>query len=91
MASDKQPLNLCCKGSERLRTGSAVSPEDAAELRVEEDVTEEGMLDDAVETKTEAGTAAGTPMEAAPSPMAKPLTGPRPEGAETVAGPTEEP
>lgn len=76
----------------RRRTDSpAVSPEDAAELRVEEDAADEGMLGDAAEAKTEAGPAAGPPIEAGPRPMAKPVTGPRPEGAETVAGPTEEP
>ena len=39
---------------------------------------------------TEAATAAGTPMEAVLTPMARLLAGPRPEGAETVAEPPEE-
>lgn len=42
-----------------------------------------------METEIVAAAAAGAPMEAALSPMARLLTGPRPEGAETVAEPTE--
>lgn len=64
-------------------------PEDAAELRVEDDDAEEGMAEDIVETETVEGAADGAPMEATLSPMVRLLTGPRPEGAETVAGPTE--
>lgn len=68
----------------------AAQPEEAAELRVEE-VAEEGTIEDAVETMMEAGAAVCAPMEAALTPMARLLTGPWPEGVETVAGPNEEP
>lgn len=64
-------------------------PEEAAELRVEE-VAEEGTVDDVAETEIEAGAADCAPREAALRPIAKVLTGPWPEGVETVAGPTEE-
>lgn len=63
-------------------------PEDAAELREDEEVAEEGMAVE--ETEAAAIAAAGAPMEAVLRPMARLLTGPRPEGAETVADPTEE-
>lgn len=65
-------------------------PEHAAELRVEEDVAAEGMAEDIVEAETAAGADDGAPMEAALRPMVRLLTGPWPEGVETVAGPTEE-
>lgn len=42
-----------------------------------------------VETET-AAAAVGTPIDTVLRPMARLLTGQRPEGAETVAGPTEE-
>lgn len=64
-------------------------PEDAAELRVDDEDAEDGMVEAAVETEAVAA-AAGAPMEAVLRPMARLLTGPRPEGAETVAEPTEE-
>lgn len=69
---------------------SYVRPEDAAELREDEEVAEEGMAETAVETEAVAAAAAGEPMEAELSPMVRLLTGPRPEGADTVEGPTEE-
>lgn len=65
-------------------------PEDAAEPRVDEEVAEEGMAEPVVETDIVAAATAGAPMEAVLRPMARLLTGPRPEGAETVAEPTEE-
>lgn len=65
-------------------------PEDAAELREDEEVAEEGMVEAVVETEMVAAAAAGAPMEAVLRPMARLLTGPRPEGAETVAETTEE-
>lgn len=55
-----------------------------------EEVAEEGMVEDIVETETVVGAPAGGPMEAALRPIAKLLTGPRPDEAETVAGPTDE-
>lgn len=48
------------------------------------------MVEAVEETETVAAAAAGAPMEAVLRPMARLLTGPRPEGAETVADPTEE-
>ena len=66
----------------------SVSPEDAAELREDEEVAEEGMA--AEDAEAAAIAAAGAPMETALRPMARLLTGPRPEGAKTVAEPTEE-
>lgn len=50
------------------------------------------MVEAAVETEAVAAAAAatGAPIEAVLRPMARLLTGPRPEGAETVAEPTEE-
>lgn len=65
-------------------------PEDAAELRVDAEVADEGMVDAVEETETGAAAAAGAPMETVLRPMARLLTGPKPEGAETVAEPTEE-
>lgn len=62
-------------------------PEDAAEPR--EEAADEGMLEATVETET-AAAAVGTPIDTVLRPMARLLTGQRPEGAETVAGPTEE-
>lgn len=64
-------------------------PEDAAELREEEETADEGMDEATVETETVAAAAVGTPMDAVLSPIVRLLTGPRPEGAETVAEPTE--
>lgn len=55
-----------------------------------EDGAEEGMFEDIVGTETAAGADDGAPMEAALMPMVRLLTGPWPEGAETVTGPTEE-
>lgn len=54
-----------------------------------EEVTEEGMAE-ATEDIEAAAAAAWTPMEAVLRPMARLLTGPRPEWAETVAEPMEE-
>lgn len=65
-------------------------PEVAAELRVEDDDAEEGMIEDVVETETVVGATGGAPMEATLRPIARLLTGPRPEGAETVEEPTED-
>lgn len=65
-------------------------PEDAAELRVEEEAADEGIDEATVDTETVAVAAVGTPIDAVLSPMVRLLTGPRPEGAETVADPTEE-
>lgn len=48
------------------------------------------MVEAIVETETVVAAAAGAPMEAVLRPMVRLLTGPRPEGAETVAEPTEE-
>lgn len=48
------------------------------------------MVAAVVETETVAAAAVGAPIEAVLRPMARLLTGPRPEGAETVAEPTEE-
>lgn len=48
------------------------------------------MAEPVVETDTVAAATAGGPIEALLRPMARLLTGPRPEGAETVAEPTEE-
>lgn len=56
---------------------------------MDEEVAEEGMVEAVVETETVVA-AAGAPMEAVLRPMARLLTGPRPDGAETVAEPTEE-
>lgn len=64
-------------------------PEDAAEPRVDEEVAEGGM-EAVVETDMVAAAEAGAHMEAVLRPMARLLTGPRPEGAETVAEPTVE-
>lgn len=69
---------------------ACVSPEDAAEPREDEEEAEEGMAEPVVETDTVAAATAGGPIEALLRPMARLLTGPRPEGAETVAEPTEE-
>lgn len=57
---------------------------------MDKEVAEEGMVEAVEETETVAAAAAGAPMEAVLRPMARLLTGPRPEGAETVADPTEE-
>lgn len=57
---------------------------------MDEEVAEEGMVAAVVATEIVAAAAVGAPMEAALRPMARLLTGPRPEGAETVAEPTEE-
>ena len=57
---------------------------------MDEEAAEEGMVEAVVETETVLAAAAGAPMEAVLSPMLRVLTGPRPEGAETVAEPTEE-
>lgn len=62
-------------------------PEDAAALRVDDEVTEEGMVEAAVEAETVAAVG-GAPMEAVLRPIARLVTGPRPEVAETVAEPT---
>lgn len=57
---------------------------------MDEEVAEEGMAEPVVDTETVAAATAGAPIEAVLRPMARLLTGPRPEGAETVAEPTEE-
>lgn len=64
-----------------------VLPEDGAEPRVEE---AEGMAEPAVETETVAAATVVAPMDALLRPIVRLLTGPRPEGAETVAEPMEE-
>lgn len=56
---------------------------------MDEEVAEGGM-EAVVETDMVAAAEAGAHMEAVLRPMARLLTGPRPEGAETVAEPTEE-
>lgn len=66
-----------------------VLPEDAAEPRVEEEEAE-GMAEAAVDTETVAAATVVTPMDALFRPIARLLTGPRLEGAETVAEPIEE-
>lgn len=58
-------------------------------MREDEEVAEEGMAETTDDIEA-AAAAAWTPMEAVLRPMARLLTGPRPEGAETVAEPTEE-
>lgn len=67
----------------------SVQPEDAAAIRVEEDVAEGGMVEDVVETDAAAGTTDGATIEGAFRPMVRLATGPWPEGVETVTGPTE--
>lgn len=57
---------------------------------MDEEVAEEGMVETVAEIEMGATAAGGAPMEALLRPMARVLTGPRPEGAETVAEPTEE-
>lgn len=66
-----------------------ILPEDAAEPRVDEEAAE-GMAEPAVETETVAAATVVAPMDALLRPIARLLTGPRPEGAETVAEPIEE-
>lgn len=66
-----------------------VSPEDAAEPRVDEEEAE-GMAEPAVETETVAAATVVAPIDALLRPIVRLLTGPRPEGAETVAEPIEE-
>lgn len=66
-----------------------VIPEDAAEPRVDEEEAE-GMAEPAVETDTVAAATVVAPIDALLRPIARLLTGPRPEGAETVAEPIEE-
>lgn len=79
-------INSCMFNFQRVN----VQPEDAAEPRVDEEVAEEGMAEPVVDTETVAAATAGAPIEAVLRPMARLLTGPRPEGAETVAEPTDE-
>lgn len=69
--------------------GGPVLPEDAAEPRVDEEAAE-GMAEPAVETETVAAATVVAPIDALLRPIARLLTGPRPEAAETVAGPMEE-
>lgn len=57
---------------------------------MDKEVAEEGMVEAVVETDTVAAAVPGPPIEAALRPMARLLTGPRPEGADTVAEPTED-
>lgn len=64
------------------------SPEDAAEPRVDEEEAE-GMAEPVVETETVAAATVVAPIDALLRPIARLLTGPRPEGAETVAEPME--
>lgn len=66
-----------------------VLPEDAAEPRVDEEEAE-GMAEAAVDTETVAAATVVAPMDALFRPIARLLTGPRLEGAETVAEPIEE-
>lgn len=54
-----------------------------------EEVAEEGTVDGVAEIEIEAGALDCAPKEAALRPMARVLTGPWPEGVETVTGPTE--
>lgn len=65
------------------------SPEDAAEPRVDEEEAE-GMAEPVVETETVAAATVVAPIDALLRPIVRLLTGPRPEGAETVAEPMEE-
>lgn len=57
---------------------------------MDEEDDDEGMAEPVVDTETVAAATAGVPIEALLRPMARLLTGPRPEGADTVAEPTEE-
>lgn len=57
---------------------------------MDEEEADEGLVAAVVEAETVAAAATGAPMEAVLRPMARLLTGPRPEGAATVAEPTEE-
>lgn len=57
---------------------------------MDEAEAEEGMTEAVVEIDTVLAAAAGTPMLAVLRPIARLLTALRPEGAETVAEPTEE-
>lgn len=66
-----------------------VLPEDGAEPRVDEEEAE-GTAEPAVETETVAAATVVAPIDALLRPIVRLLTGPRPEGAETVAEPTEE-
>lgn len=66
-----------------------VLPEDAAEPRVDEEAAE-GMAEPAAETEMVAAATVVAPIDALLRPIARLLTGPRPEGAETVAEPIEE-
>lgn len=57
---------------------------------MDEEEVDEGMAEPVVDTDMVAAATAGAPMEELLRPMARLLTGPRPEGADTVAEPTEE-
>lgn len=57
---------------------------------MDEDEVDDGMAEHAVDTDMVAAATAGAPMEELLRPMARLLTGPRPEGADTVAEPTDE-
>lgn len=57
---------------------------------MDEEEVDEGMAEPAVDTDMVAAATAGAPMEELLRPMARLLTAPRPEGADTVAEPTEE-
>lgn len=64
-----------------------VLPEDGAEPRADEEA--EGTAEPAAETETVAAAAVVAPIGALLRPIVRLLTGPRPEGAETVAEPME--
>lgn len=66
-----------------------VSPEDATEPRVDKEEAE-GMAEAAEDTETVAAATVVAPMDALFRPIPRLLTGPRLDGAETVAEPIEE-
>lgn len=82
-------LRQCVFTAETKLFNVFILPEDAAEPRVDEEAAE-GMAEPAVETETVAAATVVAPMDALLRPIARLLTGPRPEGAETVAEPIEE-
>lgn len=57
---------------------------------MDEEEADDGMAEPNVDTNMVAAATAGAPMEELLRPMARLLTGPRPEGADPVAEPTEE-
>lgn len=57
---------------------------------MDEEEVDEGMAEPAVDTDMVAAAMAGAPMEELLRPIARLLTGQRPEGADTAAEPTED-